>query len=179
MHARRIEAVHRLVEDEQLGVAQKTGRDPEALAHSHGVLRHLDTAATQHAHAVERRVDAVSRGRLTSGRKDLQVLAAREMTMKSRFVDDCTDPSERHVAVLRHGVAEERHSAGVGLSQSEKYTNQRGLAGSVRTEIAKGTSSRDKEFDTVDGDVVAEAFGQSMGFNGPLTFARAPRRGVT
>jgi len=67
---------------------------PEALAHSHGVLRHLDTAATQHAHAVERGVDAVSRGRLTSGRKDLQVLAAREMTMKSRFVDDCTDPSE-------------------------------------------------------------------------------------
>ena len=41
VHAGRVEAVHRLVEDQQLGVAEQAGGHPEALAHAHRVLRHL------------------------------------------------------------------------------------------------------------------------------------------
>ena len=38
LHAGRVEPVHRLVEDQQLGIADQTGGDAEALAHAHRVL---------------------------------------------------------------------------------------------------------------------------------------------
>ena len=40
-HPGRVEAVHGLVEDEQLRIAEQAGGDAEALAHAHGVLGHF------------------------------------------------------------------------------------------------------------------------------------------
>ena len=40
-HPGRVEAVHGLIENQQLGVPEEAGGHAKALAHAHGVLRHL------------------------------------------------------------------------------------------------------------------------------------------
>ncbi len=48
-HPPRVEPVHRLVEDQQLRVAEEARGDAQPLAHAHGVLRHLVVGAVQDA----------------------------------------------------------------------------------------------------------------------------------
>ena len=101
LHAGRVEPVHRLVQDEQLGVADQTGGHPEALAHPHGVLRHLVVGAVEDAHPFEGRPDAVAGRRLTGGGEDLEVLPPGQMAVEPRLVDDGSDPGQGLVAVPR------------------------------------------------------------------------------
>ena len=98
-HARRVEAVHGLVEDEQLRVAEEAGRDTEALAHAHGVLGHLVVGPMEDADALERRVDAALGGRLARRRQDLQVLATRQVAVEAGLVHDRTDPRQGDVTM--------------------------------------------------------------------------------
>jgi hypothetical protein len=98
-HAGRIQTVHGLVEDEELGVAEQTGGDAETLAHAHGVLGHLVVGPVQDADSFERRLYAVLRRRLARGGQDLQVLAPGEMAVEAGFVDGGPDASQGAVAV--------------------------------------------------------------------------------
>ena len=101
VHAGRVEPVHRLVEDQQLGVAEQAGGDAETLAHAHRVLRHPVVGAVQDADPLERRPDAVARRRLAGRGEDLQVLPPGQMAVEPGLVDDGPDPRQRHVAMLR------------------------------------------------------------------------------
>ena len=56
-HARRVEAVRRLVEDQQLRVVEEAARDAEPLPHPHRVRLHLPVGVRREADALERRVD--------------------------------------------------------------------------------------------------------------------------
>ena len=166
-HPRRVEAVHGLVEDQQLGVPEEAGGDAEALAHAHGVLRHLVVGPMEDADALERRVDAALGRRLTRRGEDLQVLATGQVAVEAGLVHDGPDPGQRPVTVAGDGVAEEGHRAGVGVGQAQQHPDQRGLAGAVRAEVAEGAAPGDEELDVVDGDVVAEPLGQPVGLDGP------------
>ena len=110
-HAGRVEPVHRLVEDQQLGIAEQARGDAQPLAHAHGVLRHLVVGAVQDADALERRLDAALGRRLTGRRQDLQVLATGQVAVEAGLVDDRADAGQRHVAVSGDTVAEQRHGA--------------------------------------------------------------------
>ncbi len=169
-----VEAVHGLVEDEQLGVPEQAGGDAQTLAHAHGVLRHLVVGPMQDADALERRVDAALGRRLTRRGEDLQVLAAGQVAVEAGLVDDGPDPGQGHVTVSGDGVAEKGHRAGVGVGQSQQHPDQRGLAGAVRAEVAEGAAAGDEELDVVDGDVLAESLGQPVGLDGPLARRRRP-----
>jgi hypothetical protein len=81
--ARGIKPVHRLVEDQQLGVGQQAARDAEPLAHPERVRLDAVVAAGGEADARQCAVDP--RARITAARRrvDLQVLAAAEMRVKS------------------------------------------------------------------------------------------------
>ena len=57
LHPRRVETVHRLVQDQQLRVAQQTRGDAESLAHPHRVLRHGIVGPMGDADPLERRLD--------------------------------------------------------------------------------------------------------------------------
>ena len=57
LHPGRVEAVHGLVEDEQLGVTEEAGGHAEALAHAHRVLRHLVVGPMEDADPLEGRPD--------------------------------------------------------------------------------------------------------------------------
>ena len=99
LHAGGVEPVHRLVEDQQLGVPDQAGGDSEALAHAHRVLGHLVVGAVEDADAFERRPDAVPRCRLARRGEDLEVLPPGQMAVEPGLVDDGPDPRQRHVAV--------------------------------------------------------------------------------
>ena len=170
-HARRVEPVHRLVEDEQLRIPEEAGGDAETLAHAHGVLRHLVVGPVQDADPLERRLDAALGRRLTRRGEDLQVLATGQVAVEAGLVHDGPDPGQRPVTVAGDGVAEEGHRAGVGVGQAQQHPDQRRLAGTVGPEVAEGAAAGNEELDVVDGDVVAEALGQPVGLDGPLAVA--------
>ena len=167
-----VEAVHRLVEDQQLGVPEEAGGDAETLAHAHGVLRHLVVGPVQDADALECRLDAALGRRLARRRQDLQVLAAGQVAVEAGLVDDGADAGQRQVAMAGDGVAEQGHGAGVGVGQTEQHPDQRRLAGAVGAEIAEGAAAGNEQLDVVDGDVLAESLRQPVGLDGPLARRR-------
>ena len=67
----------------------------------------LSFAAVPDAHAFERRLDAALGRRLAGCRQDLQVLAAGQMAVEARLVDDGADTGQGQVAVPRDPVSEE------------------------------------------------------------------------
>jgi hypothetical protein len=73
-HAGRIQPVHRLVQDQQLRIADQASGNPETLPHTHRVLRDAIVGAMQDADPLQRRLDAATRGRFARRGKQLQVL---------------------------------------------------------------------------------------------------------
>ena len=177
-HPTGVEAVHRLVEDQQLRIPEEAGGDAQALAHAHGVLRHLVVGAVQDAHTLERRLDAALGRRLARRRQDLQVLAAGQVAVEAGLVDDGADAGEGQVAMPGDLVAEEGHGAGVRVGQAEQHPDQRRLAGAVGAEVAEGAAAGHEQFDVVHGDVLAETLRQPVGLDGPRPSARHCRRRV-
>ena len=57
VHAGRVQAVHRLIEDEQLRVGQQAGSQAQPLAHAHGVRGDLVVGPLGQARPVQRRGD--------------------------------------------------------------------------------------------------------------------------
>ncbi len=96
VHAGRVEAVHGLVQDQQLRVPDQAGGDAEPLAHAHRVLRHPVVGAVQDADPLERRPDAVPGRRLACRRQDLQVLPPGQVAVETGLVDDGPHPGQGH-----------------------------------------------------------------------------------
>ena len=157
------------------GIAEQAGGDAETLAHAHRVLRHPVIGAVGHADPLEGRADAVPRRGLARGGENLQVLAPGQMAVETGLVDDRADPGQRHVAMFRDGVPEQRHRAGIGVGQSQQHPDQRGLAGAVGTEVAERAPAGDEELHAVDGDVVPEPLRQPVGLDRPATVSRSLR----
>ena len=122
----------------------------------------------QDADALERRFDAALGRRLTGRGEDLQVLAAGQVAVEAGLVDDGPDPGQGHVTVSRDGVAEKGHRAGIGVGQAQQHSDQRGLAGTVRPEVAEGAAAGHEELDVVDGDVLPESLGEPVRLDRPL-----------
>jgi hypothetical protein len=170
-HPGRIQPVHRLVQEEQLGVGQQAGGDPQPLAHSHGVCRDPVVAAVGQADPLQRRPDAIPRGRLACRGQQPQVLPAGEMGVEPGFVDDGADTSERRVAMPRDGVSEQGHRAGIGVGQPQQHPDERCLAGAVGAEVTERRSPWDQELDAVHGGFRPETLGEPVGLHGPAALA--------
>jgi hypothetical protein len=166
-HPGRVEPVHRLVQEEQLGVGQQARGDPQPLTHAHGVLRDPVVAAAGQADPLQRRPDAVPRGRLACRSQKPQVLPAREMGVEPGFVHDGADSSERRVAMPRDRVSEQGHRASIGAGQSQQHPDERGLAGAVRAEVAERRSPGDQELNTIHGNIRPETLDEPVGLHGP------------
>ena len=91
----RVEAVGRLVEDQQLGVGEQAARDAEALAHALRVARDLLVGAVGEADARERAVDPRERLGAAHRGDDAQVLAPGQVRVEVRLLDDRADARER------------------------------------------------------------------------------------
>ena len=164
--AGRVEPVHRLVEDQQLGVGEQAARDAEALAHAERVGLDLLVGARGEADAGERAVDAVVRGAVAGGRVDVQVLAAGQVGVEARLLDDRADAGERRGAAAGQVVPEQAHRARGRVGEAEQQPDQRGLAGAVGAEEAERDAARHLEVDAVERGAIAEALAEPARLDG-------------
>ena len=137
VHARRVEPVHRLVQDEQLGVSEQARGHAQALAHAHRVRGDLVVGALGEADPGQRRRDPPGRVAAARRGQQAQVLPPGQVVVEAGLVDDRADPGQRLAALGRDRDAEQRHRAGVGPGQAEQGADQRGLAGAVRAQVAE------------------------------------------
>ena len=109
--ALRVEAVGRLVEDEQVAGCEQRRGDGEPLPHAERVGAVALPGRGQQAHPVERRVDAPARGarvgQQVGGVEPGQVGPAREVGVERRALDERADPGQ--------GVA--RPPCGMGMPE--------------------------------------------------------------
>ncbi len=168
VHPGRVEAVHRLVEDEQLGVTEQAGGHAQALAHAHRVRGDLVPGAAGQADPGQRRRDPLMRVTAPGRGQQAEVLLAGQVGVETGLVDDGPDPGQGLAALGRDGGAEERHRAAVGFRQTEQGADQGGLACAVRAEVAEGGAAGHEQLDVVDRDGGAEAFVQAVGLDRPV-----------
>jgi hypothetical protein len=128
-NARRIQAVDRLVEHEQLRVARQAAGDPEPLAHPQRVGLDAVVAAPAEADTGERPFDAPVGGAIARGGVDVEVLAAGEVAVETRLLDDRADARERSGAAVGRVVAEQAHASARGLGEAEQQADERRLVG--------------------------------------------------
>ncbi|HEY2936782.1 MAG TPA: hypothetical protein VGJ25_09280 [Gaiellaceae bacterium] len=165
LHAGRVQPVHRLVEDQQLRIAEQRPGDAQALAHTERVRLDLLVGAPGEADAVEGTCDALVRLRLAGGRDDVEVLAAREVVVEARFLDDRADAGQCFRPAGGHRVTEDADFAGGDRGEAEQHADERGLARAVRAQVAEGRAGGDAEVDTVDRNASAEALRQALGLD--------------
>src|SRR6185437_1972707 len=162
LDAARVEAVGRLVEDQQLRVGQQAPRDAQALAHAHRVLRDAVVAARGEADPRQRRRDPRRDLRAAGGRHHAQVLAPRQVHVKARLLDDRADAPERLDPPGRDRPPQQVHRPRASRRETEERADERRLPGSVRAEEAEGTAAGNEQVDAVDRGSLAETLGQAL-----------------
>jgi hypothetical protein len=105
---------------------------------------------------------------LAGGGVNEQVLAAGQMPVEARLLDDRADACERLRAAARHVVAEQADRAGRRLGQPEQQPDEGGLAGPVGTEEPKGGSPRDLQVDALESGAVPELLAEAGGVDGQV-----------
>ena len=134
-HARRVEPGRGLVEQQQLGITQERGGDPQPLAHAVRVTAHPVALAAGQLHRVQRLVDPLGRAAAVVGGQHLQVLAGVEVGVEGRGLDEAGHPLERPHA--RHRVAPEEPHRPLGRpDEPEHHPQRRRLARAVGPEVA-------------------------------------------
>jgi hypothetical protein len=78
MNARRIEAIGRLVKNQQVGATQQSSRNPEPLFHTGRVVPYQPVAHRRQIHHVERLVDSARR-QSEQTRMHFEILAPRQV----------------------------------------------------------------------------------------------------
>ena len=174
VHARRVEPVHRLVQDEQFRVREQARGHAQALAHAHRVRGHLVPGPFGQTDPGQRRRDPLRRRPAPGGGQQAEVVAAGQVRVEAGLVDDRPDPGQGPAPLGRDRGAEQRHRAGVGPGQAEQGADQRGLARAVRAEVAEGGAARDEQLDVVDRDGGPEPLASGRGSRPP---SRWPGRG--
>jgi hypothetical protein len=89
--------------------------------------------------------------------EQLEVLAAAEGREELGRLDDGANSAHHLRQLLRHVVAQDGHSARVGVDQPEQHPDGRGLARAVRPQEAMDAAQRHVEIQALNGDVAALA----------------------
>ena len=161
----RVQAVDRLVEDEDRRVAEQRGRDAEPLGHAQGELACLAVgrpvlASTVEAHGVERFVDPAGRDGVAGGQR-LQVRPGAAARVKGFGFEQRADLAERERQVVV-GAAGDLDRAVVGRVQAQDQAHGGGFAGPVRPEEAGDDAGADVEAQLIDRRYRAVALGQGV-----------------
>ena len=180
--ARRIEAVHRLVEDQQPWVGEQTAGNPQPLAHPERICLDPVAGALSEPDTLEGTGYASVCGSIASRSDDLQVLPTGQMWVEPRLLDDRTHARERLTPLLRLRKTEQLDSTRAGLSQSDQRANQRRLAGPIWAQEPKSRPLRHDKVDIIDSGAIPEPLDQPFRLDRSLHAAYAtgkfPRRVV-
>ena len=133
-HPRGVEAVDRLIEDEQFRVAQEGAGQGEALAHAEREGAHLLPALVGEPDDLEGLVGPVAPGEAPLDAQRLDVLPGGEIEAERRDVDEGARAAA--LPVQARGPPEQRELAGAGARQAGEQPDERRLAGAVLTHEA-------------------------------------------
>ncbi len=157
---RRVEARRRLVEEEDLGIADERAGEREALPLAPRELAHPRRPLLLELDLVEQRLQRP--GLLVEAAKELQGLLDGLLVRELRLLERDADPLAQRRVVLVPGEAEELDDAGGRLGQTLEDLDGRRLARAVRPEQPEAFARRDAQVDPVDGnDVLARPRAQA------------------
>ena len=157
-HAGRVEAVRRLVEDQQVRVLDQRGRDAEPLLHPLRVRAEAVACPLAEADLVERGRDPLLGDARMAG-EHAQVVPCGQERIERGGLDHRPDPRQ---PLRRAGRGAEHDRAPARRpDEPEKHAQRRRLAGPVRAEEAVDLAPAHAERKPVDGkDLVAVALGE-------------------
>ena len=156
----RVQPVRRLVQDQQLGVAEQAGRHAEALAQGRRVGGDPVTGPLAQAHPLQRRLDPAVGSRLPGRGEDPEVFPPGEVAVEARLPDQGAHLPEGQAPLRRDGDPEHAHGSGAGRGQAEHHADQDGLAGTLRSGEAERAAPGNGEGHVVDHRPAAEFLGQ-------------------
>ena len=159
-HAGRVEPVGRLVEHDQLRVAQQRRRDAEPLLHAERVALELVVARSARSTRSSARSTSASARPAVAG-QHAQVVAPGQVGVEARALDQGADPLG-HLGAAG-GPAQDARRAGGRPDQAEHHPQRGGLAGPVGAEEAVHLAAPHGHADAVDGEPVAVPLGQPVG----------------
>jgi len=180
--ALRVEAVGRLVEDEQLTWLQQRRRDAQPLPHAQRIVPEPFAGGRAEADPIQRAGDPLRAGRRVRGAvrgvQSAQVVPARQVRVKRRTLDQCAHPGQHALGVLRDPAAEQGAGPRGRAHEAEQHADRRRLARAIRPEEPVHRAVRDGERDVIDGDLAAaEPLGQAVGgHREPVTAGTGHRR---
>ena len=129
--AARVEAVRRLVEYEQLRVAQERGGEPESLPHSLRVAADLVARPAPQTDRLEHVADAFAGVAAVEGREQLEVRAPGEVRVEVRRLHESGHPVERGWKLVLGVAPEQPDLSRVRPQQPEHHAHRGRLAGAV------------------------------------------------
>ena len=123
-----VEAIRRLIEDEQRGPARQCHGDTQALLHAQGVLADPLVHLPAQAHGVHRVLDVVV-GKIEQALDDPHVLGAGEVPVTGRGLDERADVGQVPASSAPvHWLPADEHLAGARLHQGQQHLHGRGLS---------------------------------------------------
>ena len=163
----RVQAVARLVQNQQPRPAHQRGGQPEALPHAQRVGLDRPPAHPGQPDLLQRLVDPLTPGApggppARAGRvEQREVRPARQMRVGGGLLDQRADLRQHLAHVPGHPLAQHLDLAAGGVDQTEQHADQCGLARPVRAEQAVPVALADVEVHRLHGRDGAVAFGQS------------------
>jgi hypothetical protein len=142
-HAFRVEPVCRLVEDQQLRIAEQRRGQSEPLPHSQGVALDATARGSVQLHQTQHFVDAhIWQARRSAQRA--QVIAPGSPRMEVRSLEHRPDPQSR-LGQLGVREAKHRRAAAARRGEAEQHPQRRRLAGTVWAEEAGDRARRERK----------------------------------
>jgi hypothetical protein len=142
--ARRIEAISRLVKNQQVGVTQQSDRNPEPLFHPSRIVPYQPVAHRQQIHHIERLVDSARR-QSEQPCMHFEVFAPGQVQIRRWGLHHRPNPPQDVGAGLGKLTAEQRDRPPRRPLQSEKDTNRSRFSGPIRSEKSEDASRRHGE----------------------------------
>ena len=174
----RVQAVVRLVEDQDLRVAEQGCGDRQPLTHAHRVALHTPVGGVAEPDRGQDLLDAVG-GMVSRDGQDPQVVSCAATRMEGGVLEHGAHPGAGLVELVVAQTAE-RGGPRRWLHQPEQRAQRRALSGPVRSEEPRDATGLDVEREVIDGGDGAEVLGEIADLDGghrpsdPTATAAAP-----
>ena len=164
--ADRVEAVDRLVEDQQLGTGDEGDGDAQALTHAQGELPHPLAARVGQADEPEQLVLQRRRRDAADDAVQVEIVTGAHAQLQAGGLDEAAQAPQvvlgRAAAVAR-GVAEELDLAVGGRHQAADHAHEGGLARAVAADEAVDATALQAHVEILDGGPAPVALGERAG----------------
>ena len=155
-----IEAVRRLVQHQQLGLAEQSGGDAQALSHAERIATDFASCRIRQLHFGENLVETRRRD---PGRRceDSQVVPPAACGVVVRRLEHCADGSKRRSELAVLPSVDGRPPAR-RQGEAEQHAERRRLPGAVRAEKTGDPAARNGEAEVVDSPRAAKTLAEML-----------------